>query len=64
MADNSRHASAWARDVYDRARHRGCRHAHAVRILARAWIRVLWRAWTQRTPYDPHKHRAAAKIAA
>ncbi|MEH3143888.1 MAG: IS110 family transposase [Methylobacterium frigidaeris] len=63
LADNSRHASAWARDVYDRARHRGCRHAHAVRILARAWIRVLWRAWTQRTPYDPHKHRAAAKIA-
>jgi transposase len=38
FADNSRHASRWAALVYQRARGRGCRHQHAVRILARAWV--------------------------
>jgi transposase len=59
MADNSRHQSPWAADVYRRARARGCDHPHATRILARAWARVLWRAWTNRQPYDPNKHAAA-----
>lgn len=60
FADNSRHASAWAADVYHRARSRGCDHPHAIRILARAWVRVLWRAWFTRTSYQAHLHRAAA----
>lgn len=59
FADNSRHASAWAAAVYASARRRGCDHPHAVRILARAWIRVLWRAWIDRQPYDPSRHRGA-----
>lgn len=63
LANNSRHASAWAADVYQRARSRGCDHAHAIRILARAWIRVLWRAWVDRKPYDPAQHRAARLLA-
>ncbi|HEX6012459.1 MAG TPA: IS110 family transposase [Geminicoccaceae bacterium] len=64
FADNSRHASAWAADVYHRARERGCDHAHAIRILARAWIRVLWRAWTDRRTYDPTAHRGAQFLTA
>jgi len=64
FADNSRHSSPWAAAVYARARARGCDHPHAVRILARAWIRVLWRAWTERTAYDPTKHGAARRQAA
>jgi transposase len=60
FADNSRHASPWAADVYKRARARGCDHPHAIRILARAWIRVLWRAWINRTPYSSALHSAAA----
>jgi transposase len=60
FADNSRHASAWAADIYARARARGCRHPHAIRILGRAWTRVLWRAWIDRRPYDPAKHPAPA----
>ena len=60
FADNSRHASPWAAAVYAGARARGCRHPHAIRILGRAWCRVLWRAWQDRTPYDPAKHAAAA----
>ena len=35
LADNSRHASAWARGLYTAARARGCDHPHAIRILAR-----------------------------
>jgi Transposase IS116/IS110/IS902 family len=58
MADNSRHQSPWAADVYRRARARGCDHPHAIRILARAWARVLWRAWTDRVPYHPGQHGA------
>lgn len=64
LADNSRHASDWARGIYQAARARGCDHTHAIRILARAWLRVIWRAWTDRKPYDPALHRAAAQYVA
>jgi transposase len=63
FADNSRHASDWAADIYGRARQRGCKHAHAIRILARAWVRVLWRAWQDGEAYNPAKHKAAVRIA-
>lgn len=59
FADNSRHESLWAADIYKRARARGHDHPHATRILARAWARILWRAWFDRQPYDPTKHRGA-----
>jgi transposase len=59
LADNSRHANAWAANVYAKAKARGCDHPHAIRILARAWLRVLWRAWTDRKNYDPSQHRAS-----
>ena len=64
FADNSRHASRWAAVVYEHARARGCRHPHAIRILARAWARILWRCWQDRTPYDVGRHRAAQALAA
>lgn len=59
FADNSRHQCPWAADVYNRARARGCDHPHAIRILGRAWARVLWRAWANRKLYDPDIHTAA-----
>lgn len=62
LADNSRHAHPWAASVYTNARARGCDHPHAVRILARAWVRVLWRAWADRKPYDPTLHRGAQTL--
>lgn len=64
FADNSRHASPWAAAVYAAARRRGCDHPHAIRILARAWVRVLWRCWQDRRPYDVTRHRAAQRLAA
>ncbi len=64
FADNSRHASPWAAAVYQRALARGCDHPHAVRILARAWVRVLWPCWQDRAPYNVTRHRAAVALAA
>lgn len=61
LADNSRHANLWARGIYMAARQRGCDHPHAVRILARAWLRVIWRAWVDHRPYDPQLHLSALK---
>jgi transposase len=63
FADNSRHASPWAARIYQSARKRGCSHPHAIRVLARAWIRILWRAWHDGKPYDPARHHAALQLA-
>ncbi|MDZ7651193.1 MAG: transposase [Burkholderiaceae bacterium] len=63
LADNSRHANDWARSLYQAARGRGCDHPHAIRILARAWLRVIWRAWIDRKPYDPSLHGGALALA-
>lgn len=62
FADNSRHASPWAAKVYADARARGLDHPHAVRVLARAWIRIIWRCWTERVPYDPARHGNAVRL--
>ena len=63
FADNSRHASPWAAKIYTDARASGKDHPHAVRVLARAWIRVIWRCWLDGVPYDPATHGAAAALA-
>ncbi len=62
FADNSRHASPWAAHVYQQAISRGHDHPHAIRVLARAWVRVIYRCWVDRTPYDPGRHGNASKI--
>ncbi|WP_155352738.1 IS110 family transposase, partial [Acrocarpospora macrocephala] len=62
FADNSRHASPWAAKIYTQARKAGKDHPHAVRVLARAWIRVIWRCWLDGVVYDPAKHGAAAAL--
>ena len=64
FADDSRHASPWAAHVYAQALARTGRHPHAVRILARAWIRVIWRIWQDGVAYDPTKHRGAVMLQA
>ena len=56
LADSTRHHHPWAREVYARARARGLDHPHAIRVLGRAWLRVLWRCWQDEVPYDPAKH--------
>ena len=58
LADSTRHWHPWAHDVYQRARARGADHPHAIRILGRAWTRILWTCWQNHTPYNPSRHRA------
>jgi transposase len=63
FAGNSRHASPWAAKIYNDARAAGKDHPHATRILARAWIRVIWPCWINGIPYDPALHGTAAALA-
>jgi len=58
FAADSRRANLWAADLYRRAITRGHDHPHAVRILARAWLHVIWRCWQDGVAYDPARHRA------
>jgi transposase len=58
FANDSRHANPWAADLYNRARARKHDHPHATRILARAWLYVIWHCWQTNTAYDPAKHGA------
>jgi transposase len=62
FAAGSRHASCWAAAICADARDRGKDHPHAVRILARAWIYLIWRCWQDGTACDPAKHGALQRI--
>ena len=62
FAGDSRRASPWAADLYDKAIARGCDHPHAVRILARAWAHVIWRCWQDHAPYDQAAHNSLQNI--
>lgn len=62
FAGDSRHANPWAADLYHRARARGHDHPHAVRVLARAWVDIIWACWTTNTLYHPAKHRALQRL--
>ena len=58
FAGDSIRANPWAKDLYDRAIARGHDHPHAVRVLARAWLFVIWHCWQNGLAYDPTQHRA------
>jgi transposase len=64
FADGSRAVDPWAADIYRQATERGCRHNHSVRILARAWIRIIWRCWQDGVAFDPTLHRAHQPLVA
>jgi transposase len=50
-AESIRH-SFWARAYYQQQRNKGTSHQAAVRALAFKWIRIVFRCWQNRTPYD------------
>ena len=41
-----------ASTYYQQQRKKGCSHQVAVRALAFKWIRIIYRCWKTRTPYD------------
>ena len=44
--------SNWARAYYSQQKQRGKSHHAAVRALAYKWIRIIFRCWKTRSPYD------------
>jgi len=53
--------SFWAAAYYRQQRAKGCSHQAAVRGLAFKWIRILYRCWQTRTPYDESVYLNALK---
>jgi len=52
FADHSRRWCKWAKAYYELQRQRGKSHNAAVRALAYKWIRILFRCWKDRQPYQ------------
>ena len=53
--------SFWAGAYYRQQRDKGSSHQAAVRALAFKWIRILYRCWQTRTPYDESTYLNALK---
>jgi transposase len=54
--------SDWARACYDQFRKRGKSHHAALRALAFKWIRIMFRCWKDRKPYDETIYCKSLKI--
>ena len=59
FAEQSLRQSAWAAAFYERQRADGKGHAAALRSLAFKWIRILFRCWKDRQPYNEAVYLAA-----
>jgi transposase len=53
--------SFWAEAYYRQQRNKGASHQAALRALAFKWIRILYRCWQTRTPYDETTYLNALK---
>lgn len=53
--------SFWAKTFYDYQRQKGKTHQMAIRALAFKWIRILYRCWQDRVPYDEAQYLMALK---
>ena len=51
----------WAGAYYELQKRRGKRPQAIYRALAAKWIRILWRCWHDRIPYDDARYCAALK---
>jgi transposase len=51
----------WAAVYYRQQRSKGAAHQAALRALAFKWIRILYRCWQDRTPYDEATYLNALK---
>ena len=59
FAAHSRLKSPWAKAYYQQMRNKGVDHHPAVRALAFKWIRIMFRCWQNRTPYDEARYQQA-----
>jgi transposase len=50
---------AWAKAYYQQQRAAGKHHQATLRALAFKWIRILWRCWQDRVPYNEARYLAS-----
>lgn len=60
-ANESRKFSFWANAFYQAQKRAGKTHQAAIRALAFKWIRILYRCWQDRKPYDEAKYLLTLK---
>jgi transposase len=51
--------SFWARAFYESHKAKGASHNATIRALAFKWIRILFRCWVDRTPYNESRYLSA-----
>ena len=51
----------WARSYYDQKKKEGKSHHSAIRALAYRWIRIIYRCWKDRIPYEDGKYMRALR---
>jgi transposase len=61
FAAHSIASSGWARAYYDAQRKNNKSHHAAVRALAYKWIRIIFRCWKDRKPYDEQMYLRSLK---
>jgi len=61
FANCSRQYCEWAGAFYQLQRDRGKGHHAAVRSLAFKWIRIIYRCWMDRVPYDDSRYLESLK---
>ena len=60
-ANQSIRYSFWAREFYDEKRATGKSHQSTIRSLAFKWIRIIYRCWINKIPYDESVYLFALK---
>ena len=58
FADSARMYCPWTKARYRMLRDRGMKHHAVLRKIARSWIRILFRVWQTRTPFDCNRYIA------
>lgn len=58
FADCARRFCPWSKARYRMLRDRGMKHHAALRKIARSWIRILFRVWQTRVPFDCDRYIA------
>jgi transposase len=55
-SNESRRGCAWAEAYYQEKKKAGKTHAQALRCLGQRWLKIIWKMWQTRTPYDEARH--------
>ena len=56
-ANLSRAKCPWAEAYYQKKRKEGQSHACALRCLGQRWLKILWKMWQTKAPYDAELHQ-------